>query len=68
MQGALSGMPPLDFANVVPLEQEARDHRITVDTPDTAPTEDEPASPREKPPVIQQTKTVTSSTNPPPNH
>jgi penicillin-binding protein 1A len=67
MQGALSGMPPLDFANVVPLEQEARDHRITVDTPDTAPTEDEPASPREKPPVIPQTKTVTSSTNPQPN-
>jgi penicillin-binding protein 1A len=67
MQGALSGMSPLDFANVVPLEQEARDHRITVDTPDTAPTEDEPASPREKPPVIPQTKTVTSSTNPQPN-
>jgi penicillin-binding protein 1A len=67
MQGALSGMSPLDFANVVPLEQEARDHRITVDTPDTAPTEDEPASPREKPPVIPPTKTVTSSTNPQPN-
>jgi penicillin-binding protein 1A len=67
MQGALAGMPPLDFANVVPLEQEARDHRITVDTPDTAPTEDEPASPREKPPVIPPTKTVTSSTAPQPN-
>src|ERR1700730_4399577 len=62
MQGALASMPPLDFANVVPLEQEARDHHITVDTPDPAPTEDEPASPREKPPVIPPTKTVTSST------
>jgi penicillin-binding protein 1A len=67
MQGALGGMPPLDFANVVPLEQEARDHRITVDTPDTAPTEDEPASPREKPAPTPTTKTVTSSTAPQPN-
>src|ERR1700682_1058309 len=67
MQGALTGMPPLGFANVVPLEQEARDHNITVDTPDTAPTEDEPALPREKPPVIPPTKTVTSTTAPQPN-
>ncbi len=67
MQGALAGMPPVDFANVVPLEQEARDHQITVDTPDTAPTEDEPASPREKPPASPPTKTVTSSANPQPN-
>src|ERR1700726_202048 len=42
MQGALAGMPPLDFANVVPLEQEARGRHVNVDTPDTAPTEDEP--------------------------
>jgi penicillin-binding protein 1A len=69
MQNALAGMPPLEFANVVPLEQEARDHRITVDTPDTAPTEDEPAPPREKPAVTPPTKTVTLSAPgvPPPN-
>jgi penicillin-binding protein 1A len=69
MQGALTGMPALDFANVVPLEQEARDHRITVDTPDTAPTEDEPTSPREKPALGPPTKTVTLSAPgaPPPN-
>jgi penicillin-binding protein 1A len=69
MQNALAGMPPLDFANVVPLEQEARDHRITVDTPDTAPTEDEPAPPREKPAVTPPTKTVTLNAPgvPPPN-
>jgi len=66
MQGALAGMPPLDFANVVPLEQEAREHQITVDTPDTAPTEDEPASPREKPSASPPTKTVTSSATPQP--
>src|ERR1700758_4260347 len=41
MQSALSGAPEVEFANVVPLEQEARDHAIHVDTPDTAPTEDE---------------------------
>jgi hypothetical protein len=50
MQSALAGMPVLDFANVVPLEQQASDHRVTVDTPDTAPTEDEPAILKEKPP------------------
>jgi penicillin-binding protein 1A len=50
MQGATAGMPPLDFANVVPLEQQAGEHHVNVDTPDTAPTEDEPAAPKEKPP------------------
>ena len=66
MQGALTGMPPLDFANVVPLEQEARGRHVNVDTPDTAPTEDEPGAPRERPPAQPPTKTVTSSTAPQP--
>jgi penicillin-binding protein 1A len=60
MQRATSSMPALDFANVVPLEQEAREHHINVDTPDTAPTEDEPTSPREKPPIAPATKTITA--------
>jgi len=51
MQGALAGMPALDFPNVVTLEQQAADHHLNVDTPDTAPTEDEPAAPKEKPPA-----------------
>jgi len=51
MQSALAGQPALDFQNVVPLEQQAADHLIHVDTPDTAPTEDEPAAPKEKPPA-----------------
>jgi len=51
MQNGLAGMPVLDFQNVVPLEQQALDHVIHVDTPDTAPTEDEPGSPRAKPPA-----------------
>jgi penicillin-binding protein 1A len=51
MKGALAGTPALDFQNVVPLEQEAQGRKINVDTPDTAPTEDEPGTPREKPPA-----------------
>jgi len=49
MQNGLAGMPVLDFQNVVPLEQQALEHQIRVDTPDTAPTEDEPgAAPKGK--------------------
>src|SRR3982075_264580 len=59
MQGALAKMPALDFANVVPLEQEARDPHISVDTPDTAPTEDEPTPREKRPPELLPTKTVT---------
>jgi penicillin-binding protein 1A len=51
MQSGLAGMPVLDFQNVVPLEQQAGEHVIHVDTPDTAPTEDEPGTPKEKPPA-----------------
>jgi penicillin-binding protein 1A len=52
MQNGLAGMPVLDFQNVVPLEQLAGDHIIHVDTPDTAPTEDEPRAPKERPPTV----------------
>src|SRR5215470_16127955 len=48
MQKAMAPLPEIDFANVTPLEQEARDHRVNVDTPDTAPTEDEPRVPKPK--------------------
>jgi len=49
MQKSMSGLPEIEFANVTPLEQVARDHRVNVDTPDTAPTEDEPRAPKPKP-------------------
>src|SRR6202163_2141037 len=52
MKAAHSGLPEVEFANVVPLEQQAADHEVHVDTPDTAPTEDEPRSPKEKPPAV----------------
>src|SRR5713226_7847912 len=51
MQGATAGTPVMDFQNVVTLEQQASEHHLNVDTPDTAPTEDEPAAPKEKPRV-----------------
>jgi penicillin-binding protein 1A len=52
MQGAVAGTPATDFANVVPLEQQVNEHHVNVDTPDTAPTEDEPGAPKEKPPAV----------------
>src|SRR5450432_1032958 len=49
MKDALSGKPEVEFANVISLEQQAADHQVHVDTPDTAPTEDEPGAPKQKP-------------------
>jgi len=66
MQGALAGMPALPFPNVVPLEEQAGEHQIHVDTPDTAPTEDEPGAPKAKPPapaVPPPSPTKTTVTN-----
>jgi penicillin-binding protein 1A len=63
MQGALAGMPAADFQNVVPLEQQAGEHHVNVDTPDTAPTEDEPAAPKEKPPVASPPTKTTGTAN-----
>jgi len=45
MQAATSNMPVEDFPNVVPLEKVALTKSVRVDTPDTAPTEEEPSSP-----------------------
>jgi penicillin-binding protein 1A len=62
MQGAVAGTPVTDFPNVVPLEQQAGEHQLNLDTPDTAPTEDEPAAPKEKPPAtLPPTKTVAAN-------
>jgi penicillin-binding protein 1A len=52
MKAAHSGMPEVEFANVVPLEEQAAEHEVHVDTPDTAPTEDEPHGPKEKSPAV----------------
>jgi len=56
MQSALAGMPEIEFPNVESLEEQANEHHVNVDTPDTAPTEDEPKSaPKEKPPAATKT-------------
>jgi penicillin-binding protein 1A len=67
MQGALAGTAVTDFPNVVPLEQVAGEHQLQLDTPDTAPTEDEPTLPKEKPPaVVPTSKTGTPGAAAPP--
>jgi len=63
MQGALNGVPEVEFANVVPLEQEAHDHAVHVDTPDTAPTEDEPTERKAKPPADSPPAKATSTSS-----
>jgi penicillin-binding protein 1A len=63
MQNALSGVPEVEFANVVPLEQEAHDHAVRVDTPDTAPTEDEPKERKAKPPADTPPPAKTAATS-----
>jgi penicillin-binding protein 1A len=74
MKDASAGLPEIEFANVVSLEQQAADHEVHVDTPDTAPTEDEPRAPKEKPPTpippaaapppTAKTSTSAAATNP----
>jgi penicillin-binding protein 1A len=56
MKRALAGTPVQDFPNVVPLEKIAPEHHVLVDTPDTAPTEDEPALKPPKPAPLPETK------------
>ncbi|HEX4542963.1 MAG TPA: PBP1A family penicillin-binding protein [Candidatus Acidoferrum sp.] len=65
MQGAVAGTPVTDFANVVPLEQQVNEHHVNVDTPDTAPTEDEPGAPKEKPPIPSPVISTPARPNPP---
>jgi penicillin-binding protein 1A len=43
IQRGMAGMPVMDFANVVTLEQQAAEHNVHVDTPDTAPEDEAPA-------------------------
>jgi len=53
----------LDLGTFIPLEQQAGEHHINVDTPDTAPTEDEPPAPKEKPPAaLSPAKTAATNT------
>jgi penicillin-binding protein 1A len=66
MEKAMAGTPPLNFPNVVTLEEQAEEHHVRTDVPDTAPEEEVPA-PRPKPetpsPSVAPKATVSS---PPP--
>jgi len=59
MGAALEGTPVEDFPNVESLEKVALAHHVQVDTPDTAPADDEPSG---KPPE----KAPPAATQPPP--
>src|SRR5882757_2671042 len=48
MEKAMAGTPALNFPNVITLEEQAEEHHVRTDVPDTAPEEEVPA-PREKP-------------------
>lgn len=45
MEKAMAGVPATDFANVIPLEQQAEEHHVHTDVPDTAPEEELPPLP-----------------------
>jgi len=51
VEHGMAGMPALDFTNVVTLEQQATEHHVNVDVPDTAPEDEAPSLPKEKPPA-----------------
>jgi penicillin-binding protein 1A len=49
MERGMAGMPAVEFANVVSLEDQAAEHNVHVDVPDTQPEEEVPAP---KPPTV----------------
>ncbi len=51
MEKGMAGMPAVEFANVVSLEDQASEHNVHVDVPDTKPEEEVPL-PKAKPPVL----------------
>jgi penicillin-binding protein 1A len=51
IEKGMAGMPAVEFANVVSLEDQAADHVVHVDVPDTRPEEEVPTAPQQKPPI-----------------
>jgi hypothetical protein len=60
----MAGAPALNFPNVITLEEQAEEHHVHTDVPDTAPEEEVPA-PRAKP-VAAPPPVTTPSAEPPP--
>jgi penicillin-binding protein 1A len=59
----MAGMPALPFVNVVSLEEQAGEHHVHTDVPDTAPEEEAPSLPNQKP----QPNPTTPTSSPPAN-
>jgi penicillin-binding protein 1A len=66
VEKGMAGIPVVDFANVVTLEEQAEEHHVHTDVPDTRPEEELPPPAKEKPPVIATPPT--SPAAPPPSH
>lgn len=63
MEKGMGGMPAVEFANVVSLEDQAADHNVHVDVPDTAPEEEAPAVAKPKLPSVAPA--IIPATSPP---
>jgi penicillin-binding protein 1A len=62
MQQGMAGMPVVDFPNVVTLEEQALEHKVHVDVPDTTPEEEVPDPKPKLPPPPAITSTSAPST------
>jgi len=63
MGKALGGVPPTDFPNVVTLEEQADEHHVHTDVPDTRPEEElPPPRPVVPPPVVVPPSTASTTT------
>jgi penicillin-binding protein 1A len=65
IQRGMVGMPVADFANVVPLEEQAAEHHVHTDVPDTAPEDEAPSLPSEKPAASSSAPPAAAGTSPP---
>jgi len=65
VQQGMAGMPVLGFTNVVPLEEQAAEHHVHTDVPDTAPEDEAPSLPRPKPAENPFAPPTTTGTSPP---
>jgi penicillin-binding protein 1A len=65
IEKGMGNAPAVEFANVVPLELQAEEHHVHTDVPDTAPEDEAPSAPREKPAPIPPTAPAPSTSTTP---
>jgi penicillin-binding protein 1A len=63
VEKGMAGIPAVEFANVISLEEQAVEHNVHVDVPDTAPEDEAPAVAKPKPPAL--TPATTAAPSPP---